>query len=35
MSQKYNRIIDDPIKDVTIEKTRYNDKSHYHDGFSA
>ena len=35
MSRKYNRIIDDTVMEVSIEKSRYNDKSRYYDGFSA
>ena len=35
MCQKYNRIIDDPVMEVSIEESHYNDKSHYYDGFSA
>ena len=35
MSQKYNRIIDDAVMEVSIEKSRYNAKSHYCNGFSA
>ena len=35
MSQKYDRIIDDSIIEVSMEKSHYIDKSHYHDGFSV
>ena len=35
MSQKYNKIIDDLLTEISIGKSRYNDKSHYFDGFSA
>ena len=35
MSQKCNRIIDDVVMEVSIEKSRYNDKSLYCYGFSA
>ena len=34
-SRKYNRLIDDAVIEVSIDKSRYNDKSHYHIGFSA
>ena len=35
MSRKYNRIIDDAVTEVSIEKSSFNDKSRYCDGFSA
>ena len=35
MSQKYNRIIDGAITEVSIEKSYFNVKSHCYDGFSA
>ena len=34
MSQKYNRIIDDAVMEASIEKSHYNDTSHFYDGFS-
>ena len=34
MSQKYNRIIDDAVTEVSIEKSCYNDKSRYYGGIS-
>ena len=34
MTRKYNRIIDVAVMKVSIEKSRYNDKSHFYDGFS-
>ena len=33
MSQKYNMITDDSVIKVSIEKSCYNDKSHYYIGF--
>ena len=35
MSRNYNRIIDDAVMEVSIEKAHYNDKSRYYDGFCA
>ena len=35
MSQKYNRIIDNAEMEVSIEKSRYNDKFRYYSGFCA
>ena len=35
MSRKYNRPIDDAVMEVSIEKSPYNNKSPYYDGFSA
>ena len=35
MSQKYNRMNYDAVTEVSIEKSHYNDKSGYYDGFSA
>ena len=35
MSRKYNSFIDVTVLEVSIEKSRYNEKSHYHKGFSA
>ena len=35
MSQKYNRINDDAVKEVSNEKSHYNYKSRYYDEFSA
>ena len=35
MSRKFDRIIDYPVMEVSIEKSRYDDKFHYLDGFSA
>ena len=35
MSQKYSRIIDDAVMEVSIEKSHYNDQCDYYDGFSA
>ena len=33
MSRKYNWIMDDAVMKVSIEKSHYDDKSHYYDGF--
>ena len=37
MYRMYNRIIDDAVMEVSIEKSHFNDKSHYmyYVGFSA
>ena len=35
MSQQYNRITDDAVIEVSIEKSHYYDKSRYFDAFSA
>ena len=35
MSLKFNRKIDDPVMEVSIEKSHYYDKSRYLAGFSA
>ena len=35
MSRKYNRLIDDTVKEVSIEKFHYDDNSRYYDVFSA
>ena len=35
MSGKYNSIIDDPVMEVSIEKSRYYNKSRNYDVFSA
>ena len=36
MSQKYNNmIIEDAVMEVSLEKSHYNDKSRFYDGFSA
>ena len=34
-SQKYNRIVDEAVMEVSIEKSFYCEKSCYNDGFSA
>ena len=31
----YNRIIDDTVIEVSIEKSHYSNKSHYYDEFRA
>ena len=35
MSRKYNRIIDDAVMEVSIEKSHYNDEYRYYDAFST
>ena len=35
MSQKYNRIINDAVMEVSIKNPHYNDRSRYYDAFSA
>ena len=35
MSRKYNRIVDDALMGLSMEKSGYSDKSHYYNGFCA
>ena len=35
MPQQYNRIIDDAVKEVSIEKPHSNNKSRFFDGINA
>ena len=34
-SWKHNRMLDHSVMEISIEKSHYNDKSRYYDGFSA
>ena len=35
MALKYNWLINDTLADVSIEKSDYDNKSHFYDGFCA